>query len=89
MKASDAKVDYKTYDTNKDGYISTNELHIVTIVAGGEGSFSDPSPSVWGHRSSLVLNDVPKLDGVKVASLEGKGGYMQFGETQGGHMATI
>ncbi|WP_165998575.1 cell wall-binding repeat-containing protein [Bacillus sp. Cs-700] len=89
LKASDAKVDYKTYDTNKDGYISTNELHIVTIVAGGEGSFSDPSPSVWGHRSSLVLNDVPKLDGVKVASLEGKGGYMQFGETQGGHMATI
>ena len=89
LKASDSTVNYKTYDTNKDGYISTDELHIVTIVAGGEGSFSDPSPSVWGHRGSLVVNDVPTLDGVKVASFEGKGGYMQFGETQGGHMATI
>ena len=88
LKASDAVVNYKQYDKNNDGYISVDELHVVTIVAGGEGSYNDPSPRVWGHKFGL-FSEAPTLDGVTVGSIYHNGGYTQFGEMHGNHMATI
>jgi len=46
--AADPYINYASYDTNGDGYISINELHLVVIVAGYERSYSNSSPSVWG-----------------------------------------
>jgi len=51
--AADPYVNYASYDTNSDGYISINELHLVVIVAGYEASYSNSTPSVWGHRWNL------------------------------------
>ncbi|WP_347548448.1 cell wall-binding repeat-containing protein [Pseudalkalibacillus hwajinpoensis] len=88
LKASDGMVNYHQYDENGDGYISVDELHIVTIVAGGEGSYNDPSPRVWGHKYGL-FSEAPTLDGVSVGNIYYNGGYTQFGEMHGDHMATI
>ncbi len=89
LKASNDKVNYAQFDQNKDGSISSEELHIVTIVAGGEASYGDTGKVVWGHMSSLYESDAPRLDGVKVGSYQGNGGYTMFGEKHGGHMATV
>ncbi|MBN8210302.1 cell wall-binding repeat-containing protein [Bacillus sp. NTK071] len=86
--ASDGMVNYRQFDKNGDGYISVDELHIVTIVAGGEGSYNDPSPRVWGHKYGL-FSEAPTLDGVSVGNIYANGGYTQFGEKHGNHMATI
>ncbi|WP_270180337.1 cell wall-binding repeat-containing protein [Alkalihalobacillus sp. CinArs1] len=88
LKASDSSVNYSQYDKNNDGYISVDELHVVTIVAGGEGSYGDPSPRVWGHKWGL-FSEAPMLDGVTVGSIYNGGGYTQFGEKHDDHMATI
>ena len=89
LQASNAKVNYAQFDQNKDGYLSSEELHIVTIVAGGEASYGDTGKVVWGHMSSLYESEAPLLDGVKVGSYKTGGGYTMFGEKHGGHMATV
>lgn len=93
-------VDFASFDTNSDGYISTDELHIVIIVAGYEASYGGDAactPNVWGHRWSLGWGSVtaPVLDGKIIGDYSGKGGYTQFGEWHcstwdtPGHIATI
>jgi M6 family metalloprotease-like protein len=92
LVASDPYVNYGSFDSNWDGVISANELHIVTIVAGYERGYSAAwSPSVWGHRWALGFGAVPvaNLDGVAVCHYAWGGGYMQDGELHGAHMATI
>ena len=89
LQASNGKVNYAQFDQNKDGYLSSEELHIVTIIAGGEASYGDTGKVVWGHRSSLFESEAPILDGVKVGSYKTGGGYTMFGEKHGGHMATV
>ncbi len=80
--AVDSCVNFASFDTNSDGYISTNELHIVIIVAGYETSYGSCTPAVWGHRWSLGWGSVtaPVLDGKSVGDYSGKGGYIQLGE---------
>ena len=89
LKASNAKVNFAQFDQNKDGTLSSEELHIVTIVAGGEASYGDTGKVVWGHMSSLFESEAPVLDGVKVGSYQAGGGYTMFGEKHGDHMATV
>ena len=88
--AADSYVNYSSYDTNGDGYISNNELHIVVIVAGYEYSYGGVgSPSVWGHRWNLNNVTPPTLDGKVLGDYFHNGGYAQFGEIHGDHQAAI
>ena len=97
--ASDPSVDFASFDTNSNGYLSTDELHIVIIVAGYEtaygGTSTSCSPSVWAHTWSLFWSEPPTLDGKVVASWAGHGAYIQQGEwhcatwDRPGHIATI
>ena len=87
--AADAYINYATYDTNGDGYISNNELHIVVIVAGFERSYNTSTPNVWGHRWNLNNVTPPTLDGKVLGDYFHNGGYAQFGEIHGDHQATI
>jgi M6 family metalloprotease-like protein len=87
--AADSFVNYASYDTNGDGYISNNELHIVVIVAGFEYSYNNNSPSVWGHRWNLNAVTPPTLDGKVLGDYFYNGGYAQFGEIHGDHQAAI
>jgi M6 family metalloprotease-like protein len=88
-------VNFAAFDTNGDGYVDSDELAIVVIVAGFERSYSTYAPSVWGHRWSLDGIGAPTVDGVIVgADHGGKGGYAQFGEihqssTTDKHKATM
>ncbi len=88
--AADPYIDYASYDTDKNGRISVTELHIIVIVAGYEASYNSSTPSVWGHRSSLYSPVTPPvLDKVTLANGAYNGGYAQFGEKHGSHIATI
>jgi M6 family metalloprotease-like protein len=97
--AADPFVNFAAFDTNEDGYISFNELHVVIVVAGYEGAYGGSntcSPSVWAHEWSLDEGVMaPMVDGKMVASIYGNGGYTQFGEwhcelgNMPGHAATI
>jgi len=89
--ASDPAVNYALSDANGDGYLSTDELHIVTVVAGYEESFGGTAyaftPNVWAHRWSLGWGAVASVvaDGVVVGDWWGgpagtMGGYTQAGE---------
>jgi M6 family metalloprotease-like protein len=100
IEAADPFVNFTAYDVNGDGYISYEELHIMVIVAGHESAYAGDatcSPSVWGHQYYLdyAYVSAPIVDGVRVASYEGGGGYSQFGEihcsreNNPGHPATI
>ncbi|WPC40213.1 Calx-beta domain-containing protein [Clostridium sp. JS66] len=90
--AADPYVNFASFDTNGNGYIESNELHIVTIVAGYERSCGAIAPNVWGHRWSLFGTvPAPILDG-KYIGASGHGGYTQQGEIHaigGDHMAVI
>ena len=87
--ANDGCIDYSVFDVNKDGYIDSNELTIVVVVAGFERSNDlTGSPSVWAHQWSLDEVIPPTLDG-KVIGNSAYGGYAQFGEVHTDHQATI
>ena len=91
LKAANGKVNFAKYDRNKNGSISADELHIVTIVAGYEASygFANTKHSVWGHKSSIYKIDPPELDGVIVGDYISRGSYTMFGESHLLHMATV
>jgi M6 family metalloprotease-like protein/uncharacterized repeat protein (TIGR01451 family) len=104
LVAADSYIDYSTYDTNADGYITPDELHLVIVAAGYETSYGGTTyactPNVWAHRWSLGWGnvDAPTLDGVTLAHWSVDGGYTQFGEwhqasncgvSSSGHKATI
>lgn len=84
--AADPYVNFASFDTDGNGQITTDELHVVTIVAGYENSFSSGGPpSVWGHR--WCISDTigaPVADGVTVSRCmpapAKPNGYTQFGE---------
>jgi len=89
--AADSFVNFASFDTDSSGGLSTSELHVVTILAGYERSYSASYvPNVWGHRWSLFGTvPPPQLDGKYVAGWSYGGGYTQQGELHGTHMATI
>lgn len=89
VRAADRFVNFKAYDTNRDGYLSTKELHVTVVVAGREATYSAGGRSVWAHQWSLFGSERPTVDGVVVGDWDRGGGYTQFGEWHGDHMATI
>lgn len=91
--AADPYVNFASFDTNADLYLNTDELHIVVVARGYEGSYGGTSAcaakgKVWGHAWSLGFGAVsaPTLDGVVVGHYAGapaggyRGGYTQVGE---------
>ncbi|RJR17999.1 MAG: M6 family metalloprotease domain-containing protein [Nitrospiraceae bacterium] len=98
MLAADPFIDYASFDSNGDGYVDSDELAVVVVVAGYERSYSASYvPAVWGHSWSLGWGSVksPVVDGVKVGDEhDDRGGYAQFGEIHRGsesdqHQATV
>jgi len=90
VRAADQYVNFKAYDKNGNGYLSTKELHVTVIVAGYEAAgWSSWGKSVWGHQWSLWGTLAPNVDGVVFGEWTKGGGYTQFGEWHGDHMATI
>ncbi|MFC5468963.1 carbohydrate binding domain-containing protein [Cohnella suwonensis] len=89
LTAADAYIDFASFDTNGDGGIGNDELHVVTILAGYEASYSSQLPNVWGHKTNLAGDAVPTLDGKRLCDYVYNGGYTQQGEIQGDHRATI
>lgn len=64
-----APVDFKSYDTNNDSIISTNELQIVTVFPGWEASSGKTTEGVWGSSIRIVANGViPGTETKKVAT---------------------
>ena len=90
INAANQYVNYASYDANGDGYLSSRELHVTVIVAGQEASgWSQLGKSVWGHNWALYGTERPTVDGVVLGDSTRDGGYSQFGEWHGDHMATI
>lgn len=71
IKAVDSYVNYADYDTNKNGRIDVDELHILTVVAGYETASTLLTPSVWAHRGYLTSTS---CDGTEITN------YTQIGE---------
>jgi len=92
LVAANSYINYAAFDSDYDNLIQSDELHILTIVAGYERGYSAAySPSIWGHRWALGFGTVgaPTLDGVTLCHYAWGGGYMQDGELHGTHRATI
>ncbi len=99
--AADPWVDFASFDTNHDGALSYDELHLVVVVAGYESSYGGSEsckPSVWAHRWALYGTvPAPEVDGVSVANAYNDSGYTELGEWhcgtwaggRPGHPATI
>lgn len=82
-------IDYAQFDSNNDGVITSNELHIIIVVAGYETATSGTlTPGVWGHNWSVNINP-PVLDGVRLVDGNKRGSYSQVGEIHRDHPATI
>ena len=88
--AADPYINYAAYDNDQDGYVDSDELSVVVIVAGQETSYNNGSggKSVWGH--AWYIPTPPTVDGVKVGAYhDGQLGYAQFGEMHSTHQATM
>ncbi|MFH1227696.1 MAG: M6 family metalloprotease domain-containing protein, partial [Planctomycetota bacterium] len=84
--AADFYVNFASYDTDSNGKITTNELHIMVVWAGYESSCGgSPSPKAWAHKYSLATP--PTVDGKIVGG--SPGGYTRMGELHWDHQATI
>ncbi len=95
IKATETCVDYASYDTNADGEITTDELHVTIIGAGFEASYGGEAcgKTIWGHEWDLNSAGItpPTVDGKTI----GASGYTTFGEwhcsatDNPGHKATM
>ena len=88
IAAADRYINFASYDRNKDLRITPDELHILVICAGYEGSYDDEMlPNVWGHRTST--SQFGLADGRSFNA------YIQVGEvhqstgSSTGHLSTI
>lgn len=87
--AANSMINYASFDTNNDGAISKNELHIIVITAGYEASYGNETPAMWGHNWNLDDITPPVLDGKRLGDSTYNGGYSMFGETHSDHIASI
>ncbi|KJU83280.1 M6 family metalloprotease domain-containing protein [Candidatus Magnetobacterium bavaricum] len=97
MAGASDYVNFASFDTNNDGYLDSNELAIVVIVAGYEKSTSINTPTVWAHVGAMENSTA--IGGVYIGDPNsGNGnGYAMVGEihtssTTNGmveHMATM
>jgi len=80
---ADSSINFSQYDINRNGAISSNELQIMFLVAGGELATS-AHPGIWAHSWCMdtVVNKItpPTLDSVKLMSCSNDGSYSAFGE---------
>lgn len=81
IEDSSNNVNYKQFDLNGHGRISSQELDITFIIAGNEESFGGPAPNVWGH----MLN----LPSIRVQGKTLINNYSEQGEVHGDHKATV
>jgi M6 family metalloprotease-like protein len=97
LNAADEFVDFASFDKNRDGAISTDELHIIIVAAGYDTSYGGETsctPGLWAHQTSFLLS-VPTFDGVRVGDVQRGGGYVEIGEWHcngedtPGHAATL
>jgi uncharacterized protein (TIGR03437 family) len=98
-------VDFAGFDTNNDGLLTTDELHLFFVIRGYEEAYGGATscsdrPRVWAHRTFLGLGAAaPVIDGVVAGSPANaaakQGGYALMGEwhcsssDSPGHMATL
>lgn len=85
---TDDYIDFSLYNKNNDNELSSEELQIIFIFAGGEAANADSySSSIWAHSSYLLDADSPILDNLKILGINQK--YGAFGEKHGNNFATI
>jgi M6 family metalloprotease-like protein len=82
---ADPFVNYAAFDTNHDGSVSVDELHIAVVAAGYEFAYIVSSPcgtqnTLWGHEDAFDDSTAPVVDGVTVASSLHNGAYTTLGE---------
>ena len=96
LQVADSYINFASFDTNGNGSISADELHIIVVVAGYERSYGGLDvPAVWAHNSDLsgsfdgINVGSPTLDS-KVLVNGGLGGfYSQVGEYHVDHNGTM
>ncbi|MCO4844968.1 MAG: M6 family metalloprotease domain-containing protein [Sulfurovum sp.] len=80
---ADASIDFSQYDTDQNGAISSDELQIMFLVAGGERA-TGANPGIWAHAwcmlEAFTNAPAPTLDTVTLMSCNDEGGYSAFGE---------
>jgi M6 family metalloprotease-like protein len=91
LQVADALVNFAGFDTNVNGSLSNEELHIIVVVAGFERSYGGTDePAIWAHNGDLSGEvGAPTLDGVVIANAGRGGYYSQVGEYHGDHPATF
>ncbi|MDI6787025.1 MAG: M6 family metalloprotease domain-containing protein [Planctomycetota bacterium] len=90
IDAANPFVNFASFDTNSNGVITTDELHIVMVIAGFSANIAGSSdPACWPHKWYIDDATVPVVDGVRVGGLPAggpggiQGGYSIVGELQG------
>lgn len=82
---SDNNCTYSLFDNNNDGNISSDELQILLLVAGGERSYGDDNKSINAISDSITsIDNNITLDGVTL-----KNNYAAIGELINTKKATI
>jgi M6 family metalloprotease-like protein len=91
LQVGDSYINFASFDTDANGCISSDELHIIVIVAGYERSYTGTDvPAVWAHNSDLSgVVGAPTLDGKIIANASRGGSYTQVGEYHVDHSGTM
>jgi M6 family metalloprotease-like protein len=91
LQVGDGYINFADYDTDGNGSISADELHIIVVVAGFERSYGGTDePAVWAHNSNLSGTvGAPTLDGKVIADGTRGGLYSQVGEYHVDHDGTM
>ena len=72
--SANSLVDYSLFDDNNDGSIGYEELLLVMVIAGYDGSWTNAqSPSIWPHALRVSAAAAPTVNGVKVCASYGAG----------------
>jgi len=87
LSKADPYIDFSVYDADADGHLSSKELQVMFLVAGGESARGDV-PGIWGHMSCFPSYGRETFDGYHIGECAYQG-YSTFGERQGNHDATI
>ncbi len=88
LQVSTKGFDFSTYDTNKNGVITPDELIIMFVLAGQEDAYIvNSEKGIWAHEW-CTDNDIT-ANGVSLLSCNDGGNYAVFGERHDDHDATI
>jgi M6 family metalloprotease-like protein len=76
MDLADPDVDFAQFDTNRDGYVSASELHLMIVHSGlDQGDRTTPEYTIWSHRYNIGAWQ--EHDGVRLTY------YTMMAETNG------